>query len=281
MKARSQDISGTRKAEILLVGNELLVGTTRDLNAYWLGGRLALAGISVSRVTVVPDNVGVIATVLREILSRQPDYVFSCGGIGPTFDDETLQGIASGLGRSLQLDATALAWIRERYELGYKAGRLQDKEMTPSRVKMAWIPGGSIPVPNSAGTAPAVKIVSGKTTIFVLPGVPRELQAIFTAEIAPGLRLEGGITFHQVRFKVDGVGESTMAKPVEGIMDGCDPRVWIKSHAKHDGTRYFVEVHVNGYGDHAMARSVGDVAGKVRATIELLGGEVKEIERRE
>lgn len=274
MAGYAQDIAGTRRAEILLVGNELLVGTTRDANAFWLGGELGKAGISVSRVTIIHDDVAEIAGVLREILGREPVYLFTSGGIGPTFDDETLAGIAEGLDRELRLDETALAWIRHRYDEGVKAGRIKDKEMTPSRIKMARLPAGSTPLFNSAGTAPGVRIVAGKTTIFVLPGVPRELQAIYTEAIAPTLDAGGGIMYHDDTFSVHGVGESAMASQVEAIMQASDPRVWIKSHAKHDGTSYYVEMHVSGFGDRQLGEQVFRTGRRIRELLRALGGTV-------
>ncbi len=270
----TQSIAGTKKAEILLVGNELLVGNIRDANAYWLGKQIGSFGVSVTRVTIIRDDIKEIATAINEIVARRPEYVFSSGGLGPTFDDVTIQGIADGLNKNLVLDEKALGWLKERFE---KLGVPQhlDSWLNESRKKMAYIPEGTIALHNSAGAAPGVLIEAGVTRIFVLPGVPRELQAIFSEEIAPILHRENvGITFHDFGFRLDGVGESTMADKINALMKEVDERVWIKSHAKHDGKSYYVEMQISGYGDAVFGKVVEGVADRVRRMLVDLGGKI-------
>ncbi|MEX2684428.1 MAG: competence/damage-inducible protein A [Candidatus Sigynarchaeota archaeon] len=276
----TQSITGTKKAEILLVGNELLVGKIRDANACWLGKQLGTFGISITRVTIIRDDVKDIALTINEIVARRPDYVFSSGGLGPTFDDVTIQGIADGFKKDLVLDEKALGWLKERYEKQVKLGVLkrQDTELNESRRKMAYIPVGSIALHNSAGAAPGVLIEMGNTRIFVLPGVPRELQAIFAEEIAPILQRENqGIKYHEFGFRLDGVGESTMAEKINALMKEIDERVWIKSHAKHDGRSYYVEMQISGYGDADFRAVVEGIANQVRRILLDLGGKISEI----
>nr|MDO8114662.1 molybdopterin-binding protein [Candidatus Sigynarchaeota archaeon] len=271
-----------KKAEILLIGNELLIGKTRDLNAFWLGKQVSQFGISVTRVTIIHDDVKEIASVLNEIITRKPDYAFTSGGLGPTFDDETIEGIARGLNRKLYLDEKALGWLRERYEKGFKAGTMKDPGINESRKKMAYMPVGSTALHNNAGAAPGVLIVEKSTKIFILPGVPREMQAIFTEEIAPILHVENPtIKFHEFDFIVDNVGESTMAAQINALMAEIDDRIWIKSHAKFDGTKYYVDMHVSGYGDDAFRKNVEEVATKVRKIVLDLGGMIRETEKEE
>ena len=275
MFTQSTDIA--KKAELLLIGNELLIGKTRDLNLFWLGKQISQFGISITRALFIHDDIKVIASAIGEMLAREPDYIFTSGGLGPTFDDETMQGIADGLNRALQLDETALDWLKERYEKGYKNGTITDPEINESRKKMAFLPAGSTPLHNSAGSAPGVMIVENATKIFTLPGVPRELQAIFSEEIAPILQQENpAIKFHEFGFRVDGIGESTMADQINALMKEIDNRIWIKSHAKHDGIRYYVEMDISGYGDEAFHDDVETVAIKVRQILEALGGTISE-----
>ncbi|MBN2151001.1 MAG: competence damage-inducible protein A [Candidatus Lokiarchaeota archaeon] len=273
----THSIAGTRKAEILLVGTELLIGRTRDANAYWLGKQIGSFGVPVTRVTIVRDDVEEIASAIKEIVARKPDYVFSSGGLGPTFDDVTLQGIADATGKNLVLDEKAFGWLKERYEKLAKPGAPspQAPALNESRKKMAYIPEGSTALHNSAGAAPGVLVLSGQTRLFVLPGVPRELQAIFIEEIAPVLQREsGGIAFHEVSFRLDGVGESTMAERINSLMKEIDGRVWIKSHAKHDGKSYYVEMQISGYGDAGFLAVVEGVAARVNRILLDLGGRI-------
>ena len=150
--------------------------------------------------------------------------------------------------------------------------------MNEARMKMAYLPTGSTPLHNSAGSAPGVMIVEKNTKIFTLPGVPRELQAIFSEEIAAILQQENPlIKFHEFGFRLDGVGESTFAEQVNALMAEIDNRIWIKSHAKHDGFRYYVEMDISGYGDDAFREDVENVANKVRQISLDLGGTISEI----
>ncbi len=280
----TQSIAGTKKAEILLIGNELLVGKTRDANAYWLGKQIGSFGVSVTRVTIIRDDVKEIASAINEIMARRPSYVISSGGLGPTFDDVTIQGIADGFNKNLVLDEKALSWLKDRYDKLAKLGELPhlDSWLNESRKKMAYIPEGATALHNSAGAAPGVLIEAGAVRVFVLPGVPRELQAIFSEEIAPILQRENaGIMFHEFGFRLDGVGESTMSEKINALMKEVDERIWIKSHAKHDGKSYYVEMQISGYGDAAFGKGVGIVAERVRQMLVDLGGKISDLAEQE
>ncbi|MFX0098549.1 MAG: molybdopterin-binding protein [Candidatus Hodarchaeota archaeon] len=273
----TQKIETTKKCEILLVGNELLIGKTRDYNSYWLGKQLTPFGISIVRTTIILDDVEMISDVLKEILAREPEFLFISGGLGPTFDDQTVQGIAKGLKKDLVLDDTALTWIKERYAQGHKLGIIANPELNESRIKMAYLPKGSKPLKNTMGSAPGILIFEHKTRIFILPGVPRELQAIFNEVIAPMLKEENpDIKFHESGFYVRQIGESTMAKKILEFMKEIDDRVWIKSHPRYKDEKTFVEMHISGYGDEKFEKVVMRAAKKVRKIILSLGGEIEE-----
>ncbi|MHA1684076.1 MAG: competence/damage-inducible protein A [Promethearchaeota archaeon] len=272
-----QKIDLTRKCEILLIGNELLIGKTRDLNGYWLGKQISPFGISVTRITTIRDEVETIASTLNEILARVPDYIFTSGGLGPTYDDESIEGIARGLGKKLIFNSQALEWLKVRYKAVHDRHPDVEPELNEARRKMAYIPEGSTPLHNSAGAAPGVLIEHGASKIFVLPGVPRELQAIFNEEIVPILKEENSsIILHQASFIVNGVGESTMARKIIEIMEETDDRIWIKSHAKSQSGKYYVLMHITGYGDEAFGKDVDLVAKRVKKEIEALGGKIHE-----
>src|SRR5512136_3085897 len=106
--------------EIICVGNELLIGKTLNTNAHWLAKRVTSLGAKVKRVTVILDEVDAIAAVLRETLNRKPRFVVTTGGLGPTFDDKTLEGIAEGLNRKLEVNKKALKSVKEKYKRYFK-----------------------------------------------------------------------------------------------------------------------------------------------------------------
>ena len=91
-------------SEILCVGDELLSGITINTNAYWISQKITEAGGSVRRITAIRDDVDEISLGVRDSISRKPDWLILSGGLGPTYDDKTMQGVARGLSLELALD---------------------------------------------------------------------------------------------------------------------------------------------------------------------------------
>lgn len=102
--------------EIVCVGNELLIGKTLNTNAKWIAEQATALGITVKRVTVVADDVNEIAAVIRESLGREPQFLITTGGLGPTFDDKTLEGIAEAMNSKLAINTEAVKIVKEKYE---------------------------------------------------------------------------------------------------------------------------------------------------------------------
>jgi molybdenum cofactor synthesis domain-containing protein len=229
--------------EILCVGNELLIGKTLNTNAQWMAKRATTFGIIVKRITVVADDIGEIANAVNEALQRKTRFIVTTGGLGPTFDDKTLQGIAKALNCKLKVNKKALAMVTEKYEALVKAGRMEKVELTPYRVKMAKLPESTEPLPNPVGTAPGViKTVKG-TILIALPGVPSEMEAIFERSIAPLLRKEAGkIAFFEKSIYADNIMESSLAPLIDKTMRE-NPCVYIKSHPKGEEKKPHIELH--------------------------------------
>jgi molybdenum cofactor synthesis domain-containing protein len=150
-------------AAVVTVGDELLVGDTENTNATWLCDRLDERGVVVRRVTVVPDEVGEIARVVNEYHAEY-DAVVVTGGLGPTHDDVTMDAVAAAFGRELERNEEAAAWLAER---GYSADDLA--------AETTHLPADCRPLANEAGVAPGAVVES----VYVLPGVPREMEAMF------------------------------------------------------------------------------------------------------
>lgn len=168
---------------IVVVGNEILGGFILDTNSQWLGERLRMMGHMVEKILTVRDSVPEIAGALTTMLKENHDVIFVCGGLGPTPDDMTYEGVASGLGVPLEENGEVLERIKRKYEEYLSFGFITSYEITGGVRKMALLPYGSIPLKNSVGTAPGLFIIHEGRKIFVLPGVPQELKAIFTEEI--------------------------------------------------------------------------------------------------
>ncbi|CAI50141.1 ADP-ribose pyrophosphatase [Natronomonas pharaonis DSM 2160] len=149
---------------LVSVGDELLSGDTVNTNAAWLGERLTERGASVARVTVVPDRVADIARVVNEHAADY-DAVIVTGGIGPTHDDKTMEGVAAAVGRSLSRNEAALEWLES-------AGGYAREDLTEGTTLL---PADAEPLHNTEGVAPGCKVEN----VYVLPGVPAEMKAMF------------------------------------------------------------------------------------------------------
>jgi molybdenum cofactor synthesis domain-containing protein len=232
-----------QQMEIICVGNELLIGKILNTNAHWMARRATSLGIMVKRITVIGDDLAEISNAIREALQRKPRFIITTGGLGPTFDDKTLEGIAKALNRKLEVNEKALKMIKEKYEAFFKEGRIESAELTPPRVKMATLPEEAKPLHNPVGTAPGVLINVNETFLIALPGVPPEMEAIFEESVAPLLRKEaGGVTFFETSMHADDIGESVLAPLIDEVMRD-NPYVYIKSHPRGEEKKLHIELH--------------------------------------
>jgi len=259
---------------MLAVGKELLIGRTMNSNAHWMGKRLARMGTMLKEITTVDDDLNEIASAYRGAAKRNPDFLIVVGGLGPTPDDMTLMGIADGMGVTLRKSENALALIREHYA---RRG-LQQIEMTPARLKMARLPVGAEAVFNEVGTAPGVRLVEGRTTVYCLPGVPVEMRGIFRRTVEPEIRERlGNLHRKYVTMKLEGILESALAPIIAKEMKK-HPGAYIKSHPRgiREGiSRIELDIAVVGE-DRRRTNEEGEgIADDMRREIEDAGGSVK------
>jgi len=261
--------------ELLVIGNEILIGKTLDSNSNWMAKRIARYGHQLKRISTVGDDLDVISSTLKEILKRDPDLIITSGGLGPTFDDMTLEGIAIGLKRKLELNEHAFSSIKKAYKHAYERGILKLEGMTKERKKMAYLPQGAIPLPNTVGTAPGVKINEGITRIYILPGVPTELKSIFRKVIIPILKEKQG-TFIEKGFSFSGIGESQIA-PYTSQLEEKYPQLWIKTHPRI-GLSVEVEVSITAFNVENGEELVDKALDEIEEIILSLNGKIKEKE---
>lgn len=254
--------------EIVSVGNELLIGKVINTNSSWLADKLTRLGVAVKRIIVVGDDLNEISSCIRETLSRKASLIITTGGLGPTYDDMTLEGLAMGLGRRMVIHPKALEMVRRKYEgMG--------KSLTEARIKMAMMPEGAEPLHNPVGTAPAVKIVHDNTVIYALPGVPQEMEAIFNETISKEVSLSSGFKVAEHSFRIVGVMESTLAPIISRIKEQY-PEVYVKSHPKGTEEKPIIHVYFNAFHkDEAVAkRIVLEAAGKLASLVGEAYGKV-------
>lgn len=275
-----------REMEILCIGNELLIGKVVNTNASWLAKRATLLGIILKRITVVGDDLAEIGIALHDGLRRQPQFIIITGGLGPTFDDKTLEGIARALNRRWEVDEKALDMVKRKFESAAKEGQLEKLEileMTPPRVKMAKLPEGSTPLRNPVGAAPGVLIQVDSTVLIALPGVPLEMEAIFDESVAPMLKQAAGkIAFFEASLYVEKIGESRVAPFIDKVMNS-NPEVYIKSHPRfEDDQQSRLELHFSTTADAAKIAKdrLSKAIIQLSELIKESGGKVKTIKTR-
>jgi len=267
----------TRPIEIICVGNELLIGKTLNTNAQWLAKRVTSFGLNVRRIITVGDNVGEISSALRETIRRNSSFVITTGGLGPTFDDMTLEGVAKALERRIEVNDQALRMVEEKYRKYVEEGRMERVELTPHRVKMAKLPEGAEPLLNPVGTAPGVIIKRNETTVIALPGVPPEMKAIFEESVVPLLKqAAGNATFFETSIDVTGCMESEIAPLIDRIMHD-NPYVYIKSHPKFEERTPHLEFHLSTTADNSEVakKRVEKALIQLSEVLQEKGGKIK------
>lgn len=149
-----------RRATIINVGNEILSGDVVDTNSAWLAKRLSAQGVGVEKIMAVGDDVEAISGAIK---SCNSDFIFVMGGLGPTHDDITRDGVAKGVGKDLERNEEAARVLKEKYGINDRL------------LIMADLPSGSEVVANPVGAAPGFWV----DNVIAMPGVPEEMKAMF------------------------------------------------------------------------------------------------------
>ena len=198
-------------AEIIGVGTELLLGQIADTNAQHISTALAEIGVDVHRHTAVGDNPERMTLVIKEALARC-DAVIITGGLGPTPDDITREGVAAALGLELRRDPELVALIRAIF-------KIRNRAMPESNLRQADLPAGARAIAPE-GTAPGFTLDGPTGVIFALPGVPWEMKAMLEKAVLPELTVRSGaaaIVSRQIL--VLGLGESLTHEKIADLVD--------------------------------------------------------------
>lgn len=212
------------KAEIIMIGTELLLGQIVDTNASYLARQLAEIGFNLYHKTTVGDNDARITESIRNALQRS-DVVITSGGLGPTVDDKTRKAVASATECQLFLDRELLKYIAEFFQ---KRGM----ELGENNQRQAYIPKDAIPIHNPVGTAPGFIVEYQGKYVISLPGVPHELKHLTENTVLPFLQKAFGIkTLIKTRvLKTVGVGESTIDRRISALEESENPTVGLAAH---------------------------------------------------
>jgi nicotinamide-nucleotide amidase len=211
--------------EIVVIGDELILGTIMDSNTQFIAQALREAGFRLRRVTTVGDDPGRIVRAFQDA-SAESDAVIAAGGLGPTVDDPTRDAAAKAAGVELEFHSDLWEAIEARF---HNLGRA----IPENNRKQAYLPCGAAALPNPIGTAPGFSLVLGRSVLFAVPGVPSEMEAMVTGQVLPGLikRFGDGQVVRTRTLHVAGLGESTIDERIGRWESGENPNVGLMAHA--------------------------------------------------
>lgn len=237
------------RAEIITVGDELLIGQTVNTNASWMGEALGLVGIDVRRVLVVGDDQAEMSEALKLALQRA-QLVIVTGGLGPTHDDVTRSVIASYFKTTLVFDQRLFGIVKERFE---RRGR----SVPESNRTQAMVPLGFEILPNPIGTSPGfwkrVGTADRPAYVAVIPGVPREMRRMVEEQIIP--RFLGTAALPVIRhllIQTTGIGESHLQDKLEDVANQLGDFVTLAYLPSLEGVKLRLSVRTR---DAALAES--------------------------
>jgi molybdenum cofactor synthesis domain-containing protein len=208
-------------AAAVVIGNEILSGKVTDTNSPFLAAELRTLGVGLQRIAVIPDDLDAIAEEVA-ICHRRYDVVFTSGGVGPTHDDITMEGIARALGRRVISHPEIEARLRDFY----------GDKVNAARLKMAEVPDGAELITDVSLNFPTIKVEN----IYILPGIPEIFRSKFE-----GLKPRFEIAPYCLKVVYTRVGEGTIAEFLNDTLR-VFPELMLGSYPKIDNPEYMVKV---------------------------------------
>ncbi len=214
------------RAEVISIGTEILMGELVDTNSSYLASELAKLGIDLRWVSKVGDDFQRLRAVIDQAW-RRSDVTLTTGGLGPTSDDLTREAVAAVLGEEMQVQDDLLEHLKSLF-----AGR--GDPMPSTNVKQATLVPSAAAIDNPLGTAPGWWVERGGSIIVAMPGPPRELERMWTQEVAPKLRERTpGVAIVTKTFKTFGISEGGLNEMIAPLFDSENPYLGI--YSKVDG----------------------------------------------
>lgn len=262
--------------ELLSIGAELLLGETVDTNAAFLGGELAALGLPLSAVRMLPDDRDVLRDAFAEARGRA-SVVLATGGLGPTHDDLSREGLADALEEELTEDGALLAALEERFRAfgPMPAANRRQALLVPSAESL----------PNPIGSAPGWWVDRDGTIVVLMPGVPSEMRLMWAEHVRPRLAARFALPPLGIRtVKAFGIGESAMAERLGPLLTSPPAGVEAGIYARDDGVHArfstagdasvldaCVEAAGAALGDHVYGTDDDDLATAALARLGMLG----------
>ena len=267
------------KAEIITIGDEILLGQTIDTNSAYVSQKLSQLGIDVEYKTSVGDDIKNISEALSTALSRA-DLVVTTGGLGPTNDDITKKAIVKVFKRHLVFHEEILTKVEESF-------RKKGMEMPKINQNQALLPQGSKAVPNQFGSAPGILIQEKNKIFFALPGVPLEMRSMMENEVLRMLEKTSEAKVPPKKLRTTGIPESAIYERIEPMLKrrsdvnvaflpgflGVDIRLNSKAQEKlermEDNIKEVLGNSVYGEGDITLEEVVGELLKDKGKTISV------------
>ncbi len=275
-------------AEIIIIGDEILIGQIVDTNSAWMGEQLNLVGIKVHQITSVSDNADHIVKALDEAKSRV-DLILITGGLGPTKDDITKHTLVKYFNTSLRFDEEVHQHVKALFA---RFGR----EVTGVNLKQAEVPEACTVIHNANGTAPGMWFDQGGKIFVSMPGVPYEMKKMMGAEIIPRLKKKYNLpTIVHRTVLTQGIGESFLSEiianwenslaekniklaylPSPGMVrlrlstSGNDETALLKEvEEKVEELKKLIPQHIYGYEKDTLEQIVGRLLKEKKQTLSL------------
>ena len=240
-------------AAVLVIGDEILSGRTKDKNIGYIAEYLGRIGVDLREARVVPDVEAEIVAALSALRARY-DYVITTGGIGPTHDDITADAVARAFGVAIGEDPRAIAIMLERYA---------PADLTPARRRMARMPEGSELIDNPISRAPGFRIGN----VFVLAGVPSVMQAMLDGAVKA---MRTGAVMQIATIEAGGMPEGIYGDALGRIAE-ANPAVSIGSYPSFKDGRFMNQIVVRG----REAETVAAAKAEVEAMLDTIRGDGK------
>ena len=259
------------QAEILAIGDELCYGRVYDTNSFWLADQATRLGVIVRRITCVRDDIQEICKALKEMLIRNPRFIFITGGLGPTEDDRTLEALAKFTGRKVVIDQEILIAMATRR-------KIIPTQFKPHQIKMISTLQGAKCRPNPVGWAPLTMFTLGETMLIIMPGPPREVQSCFTTYLVK--TIEEITHYHSLAKRILITMFESEAAPIISQIHKSLKNVYLKPLVGESirGVGLPVEVIVFGNNKESCQSKYLETMKMLEEIVKLRGKEVREFE---
>lgn len=227
---------------ILVVSREILEGSVVDRNAAFIANRVDDLGYRVRTIQVVDRVEAEMVATMTWAIEQRPTFVIVTGGLGPSWDDNTRACLAKAARLELEENGRALEFVQNAYRRLFAKQVVPHPDLTDARRGMALLPKGASCYENTVGSAPAVQLRVGPTTVFLLPGVPAEMQRFFTVNVMPVVASEGPDTVRGERaVEYHGHDESSISRALADIA-ARHPNISIRTRVQGTGTTRTIRI---------------------------------------